>query len=204
MIDLQPLRVASGWTIKWNTFMNTDPLPEDMTAFSGSSLLHAYNRNSLRAIDLEWTPEEDFDGEFYLRVINLLEHYNPKTEAFDLVGDWENLHLEFRSKERMEIVLKIELLMLQLPAYQDPRILKSRGVVFEEAENLRFQLKNSSLDNELAEKIIKCESKQLHLLLIDHPEVQKKHLEELINSGPFRKIANRASQKLNSKAFKNR
>ena len=87
MINFQPLRITSGWTIEWNTFMKTDPHPDDMTDFSGSSLLHAYNRNKKRAINLEWRPEEDYDGEFILRVINLEEHYNSKTQDFDLVGD---------------------------------------------------------------------------------------------------------------------
>ena len=125
MSDLQPLRITSGWTIEWNTFMEKDPHPDDMLDFSGSSLLHAFNQSSKRAINLEWRPEEDPDGEFILRVINLYEEYNSRTQKVDLNGIWEAPHLELRSKNRSNIVAEIERLMVQLDTYVDPRIMES-------------------------------------------------------------------------------
>ncbi len=202
MINFQPLRIPSGWTIEWNTFMEVDPHPDDMTNFSGSSLLHAYNRHYLRALNLEWAPEEDFEGEFYLRVINLVEVFNPKTKEFDLVGDWQDPHYEFGTRERLEIVSEIERLMQQLTYYEDPRILQSRGVVHEKAEELRLKLQDKGISDALVSEIVNTQSKQLHILLIEHPGVQKHHLESLVKHGKFKKIGKRASQKLNSKAFR--
>lgn len=183
--------------------MESDPDPNNMTDFSGSSLLHANNLHIKRAINLEWRPEEDFDGEFILRVINLYDEINPRTKKVQQTGDWKNPHVEFSSRDRLVVVAKIEQLMLQLTPFEDPRIMKSEGVVFEEAENLRLKLKNESISDDLVSKIINIESKQLHLLLIDHPDIQRNHLENLIENGAFQKIAKRASQKLNSKTFRN-
>lgn len=203
MINFQPLRITSGWTIEWNTFMKTDPHPDDMTDFSGSSLLHAYNRNMKRAINLEWRPEEDYDGEFILRVINLEEHYNSKTQDFDLVGDWKNPHYEFCSRDRLKVVSEIEELMLQLPPYDDPRILKSRGVVDDEAEQIRIKLLETIVSDEVRSEILNSDHKKLQDLLLDHTDVKREDLLFLSEHGAVKGIRNKASQKLNSKPFRN-
>jgi hypothetical protein len=203
MINFQPLRIASGWTIEWNSFMKTDPHPDDMTDFSGSSLLHAYNRNTKRAINLEWKPEEDYDGEFILRVINLEEYYNSNTKEFDLSGDWENPHYEFCSRDRQKIVSEIEELMLQLLPYEDPRILKSRGVVDDEAEDIRKKLLNPKISDDVRSYILHSDHKKLQDLLLDHTDVKRKDLLFLSEHGAVKGIKNKASQKLNSKSFRN-
>lgn len=201
-MNLQPLRVISGWTIEWNTFMEVDPDPNDMSAFSGSSLLHAYNEHAKRAINLEWKPEEDPNGEFHIRVINLYEEYNSNTKKIDLVGVWETPHFEFYTKERSEAVFEIERLMLQLNPYEDPRIMKSPGIVDEEAESIRLKLEEE-LDDSIANQIFGIENKVLQNLLVDHKEVRKTDLIHLSDSGVTKGIRNKALQKLNSKAFRN-
>lgn len=204
LIEFQPLRIPSGWTIEWNTFMESDPHPDNMSDFSGSSLLHAYNDHSKRAINLAWTPEEDFEGEFFLRVINLYEDYNHHTNKVDLPGIWETPHYEFRSKSRLEVVTEIERLMLQLKPYVDPRILKSPGLIDDVAEPLRLQLQENGTNSSLVTKIIESENKVVQGLLIDDKTVRKADLEKLIELGATKGIKKKAAQKLNSKAFKNR
>ena len=61
----------------------------------------------MRAINLDWRPENDINGYYFLRVINLSKEINKKGEVY-LTGDWENLHHEFTSKSRVEIVKEIE------------------------------------------------------------------------------------------------
>lgn len=111
-IDLQPLRVISGWEIESNQFYEVDPSPTTMHYLDSSSLLHLNNRHRKKGINLEWRPENDVNGEFILRVLNLTVTFNQKTQEFDYDGDWENLHLEFRSKSRLEIVEKLEQIMI--------------------------------------------------------------------------------------------
>lgn len=204
MLDLQPLRVISGWTIEWNTFMESDPDSDDMSDFSGSSLLYAFNSHSKRAIDLAWRPEEDFNGEFLLQVIDLYEVYNPHTKKVDLSGIWDEPHFEFRSRNRLEIVAEIERLMLQLKPYDDPRILKSPGIIDEIAEPLRLQLHENGANNSLLNNIIESENKVIQDLLIDDKTVRKADLEKLVELGVTKGIKKKAAQKLNSKAFKSK
>jgi len=204
LIDFQPLRIPSGWTIEWNTFMESDPHPDNMSDFSGSSLLHAFNEHVKRSINLEWRPEEDVDGEFILRVINLQEEFNPHTNKVDLIGIWETPHYEFRSKNRLETVNEIERLMIQLKSYADPRILKSPGLIDDIAEPLRLKLEELGVNNELVNQIITSENKLIQDLLIDHKSVRKADLENLVELGATKGVKKKAAQKLNSKAFKNR
>jgi hypothetical protein len=89
-----------------------------MTYLDASSLLHLHNEQLMRAINLDFRPENDVNGHFYLRVINLTKVINPKTNAVDFDGDWDNLYYEFTSKSRTEIVEKIEQLVLQIPPYK--------------------------------------------------------------------------------------
>ena len=110
--NLQPLRITAGWKIEWNLFYEVDVTKEFIHYFDSSSLLHLSNQNILKAIDLDFRPEKDVNGHFYLRVINLTAVENPKTKEIDYDGDWENLHFEFKSKNRLEIVEQIERLLL--------------------------------------------------------------------------------------------
>ena len=115
---LHPLRIVSGWNIEWNLFYEIDPSIETMTYFDSSSLLHLNNYHVMRAINLDWKPENDVNGHYHLRVINLTEVLNPKTKKINYNGDWENLYVDFTSKNRLEIVKEIERLVVQIPPFK--------------------------------------------------------------------------------------
>jgi hypothetical protein len=115
--QLQPLRIISGWNVEWNLFYEVDPSEETMHYLDSSSLLHLENVGLMRAINLDWRPENDINGCYYLRVINLTKEIN-KRGNISFSGDWENLHHEFISKSRLEIVKEIERLLVQTPAFK--------------------------------------------------------------------------------------
>ncbi len=117
--DLQPLRITSGWNVEWNLFYEVDPSEKTMHYLDASSLLHLSNYNTMRAIDLDFRPENDLNGCFYLRVINLKKVENPKTKKIDYEGDWENLYFELTSKSRLEVVKEIERLVVQIPPFKE-------------------------------------------------------------------------------------
>ena len=92
--------------------------------------------------------------------------------------------------------------MLQLKPYQDPRILKSPGVIDDIVEPLRLELEELGVNNELVNQIIASDNKFIQDLLIDHKSVRKTHLEKLVELGASKGVKRKATQKLNSKAFK--
>ncbi len=117
-IDLQPLRITSGWEIEWNQFYEVDPSEDMMTYFGSSSLLHVNKKHARRAINLDWSPENDVNGYYYLRVLNLTEVINPRTKEISYDGDWDNLHYEFTSNNRLEVVKELERLFLQVSTFK--------------------------------------------------------------------------------------
>jgi hypothetical protein len=116
-IELQPLRIVSGWEIEWNQFYEVDPSEKAITYFDSSSLLHLHNKQLKRAIDLDWRPKNDVNGHYYLRVINITKVVHPKTKEINYEGDWEQLYHEFSSKNRLIIVKEIERLLVQTPIF---------------------------------------------------------------------------------------
>ena len=92
--SLQPLRNGAGWNIEWNLFYEIDPSENTMHYLDSSSLLHLNNYHLMRAINLDFRPENDVNGCFYLRVINLKKVENPKTKKINYEGDWENYSLK--------------------------------------------------------------------------------------------------------------
>lgn len=69
-VRLQPLRIHPDWTIDWNAFFEVDPTPETIAAgyFGGSSLFAAHSTDLRLAIDVEWRPEDDLEGQYHLTV----------------------------------------------------------------------------------------------------------------------------------------
>ena len=63
-IELQPLRITSGWLIEWNLFYEVDPSDKTMQYLDASSLLHIENHQLMRAINLDFKPENDANGFF--------------------------------------------------------------------------------------------------------------------------------------------
>ena len=89
-----------------------------MHYLDSSSLVHLNNYSLMRAINLDFRPENDVNGYFYLRVINLTEEINSKTKKVSYNGDWENLYFELKSKNRLEIVKEIERLTREIPPFK--------------------------------------------------------------------------------------
>ena len=114
---LQALRISASWHVEWNLFYEVDPSKETMIYLDSSSLLHLTNYALMRAINLDFRPENDLNGHFYLRVINLTEVINKKGNKI-YEGDWENLYFEFKSKNRLEIVNEIERLLIEIPPFK--------------------------------------------------------------------------------------
>jgi len=104
--------------VEWNQFYEVDPSEEMMTYFDSSSLLHLHNKHRKRAINLDWKPENDENGHYYLRVINITEIIHPKTKEINYDGDWDNLYYEFISNNRLEVVKEIERLLIQTPIFK--------------------------------------------------------------------------------------
>jgi len=198
----QPLRVEAGWKIYWNTFYEIDPSEETIREFAGSSLLTMYNERNNRFIDLCWRPEFDLNGRFILLVLNTLEVFNAKNNTIEFDVDWENPHLEIESRSRLEIVDKLEQLLVQLDPHNDCRILKNRGVIDQPSESFRIELNNEGLSNDLIEKIISKGNRQIQDTLIDFPNLPKEVLETLLEKGFNKKVQNKARQKLNCKRYR--
>lgn len=201
-IKLQPLRISAGWTITYNTFYEVEPVEGKEVFFDGLSLLMLNNDSIRKIIDLEWRPERDINGSYILRVINYIEHYNSKKTEYEKIPDWENLHMTFSSKSRLEMVSKLEELMPCLPVTQDERILEKRGMVSQPSESFRLELLENGLTSELISKVIDKGNSKIQTLLLDHPDINREILQLFLEKGKNKRIRNKASQKLLSKQFK--
>lgn len=63
---LQPLRVASGWSIDVNNLYHFDPTPENMEWFFGSILISGHHEKTGLCFDSRYEPEGDPAGEYVL------------------------------------------------------------------------------------------------------------------------------------------
>ncbi|WP_336127784.1 hypothetical protein [Mesoflavibacter sp. CH_XMU1422-2] len=201
-IRLQPLRVEAGWAIKYNQFYEVDPLKGNESFFEGSSLLMLEDRGRLKLIDVQWRPERNLDGKFQLEVLNFLENYNPKTNELDKDVDWENPFYSFSTKNRLELVEKLEKLMYSLPVEIDSRILIKRGEISEPSESYRLILVKEGISKKLVDKIIKNGNAQIQNLVLDQPDITRKIILNFSKNGVSKKVKNKAKQKLTSKRFK--
>jgi hypothetical protein len=200
-MNLQPLKIPSGWSVEWNVLTETDPSEETIHEFTGSSLLLLNSSTRLKAIDVSWRSEGDINGAYYLQVICLLPKFNVKTNTIEYDGLWETPELEFTTKNRLELVDKIHELLFTLKPYKDERILIQPGVVDDQNELIRLELQKG-LTSDVVSKIIKSNHKKLQDLLLNHEQVLKQTVEELVYSGVSKGIKNKAKQLLNNKRFK--
>lgn len=198
--DYQPLRIFPDWTIEWNCFFK-DAVIENRAHLAGN-LLYATSEKRKRSLELTWFPEDDPNGEFVLKVINLQEEYHKATNTILLSGDWSNPHLVYTSKNHAEIVAKIEELFFNLDDYNDERIFKSKGIIDEDLEELRLEFLEKGYSKEIAKKLIDSNNVNLQNLLLDSGEVCKNHLLFLSENGAKKGIKNKAKQKLNSKKYR--
>lgn len=110
---LQPLRVQPGWRIEWNTLYELDPTNENVQAgfFGGSSLFYATYLSCRLAVDVEWRPEDDPNGQYNLRVEYLpWERTEEGRRRKGVPIDFRNARVvhEFSTRIRLELVRDLE------------------------------------------------------------------------------------------------
>ncbi|WP_147679192.1 hypothetical protein [Algibacter pacificus] len=203
-MNLQPLKIPSGWSVDWNLLTETNPTEDTIHEFTGSSLLLITSHTRLKAIDVSWRPEGDINGAYQLKVICLLPKFNSKTNTLDYEGVWEEPEVEFSTKNRLELVDKLNHLLLYLKPYTDSRILLQPGVVDEPNESIRQELLTKGLTEEVVAKIMASNNKKLQELLLDHEAVSYADVEKLSQNGATKGVKNKAKQLLNSKQFRNK
>ncbi|WP_299002408.1 hypothetical protein [uncultured Tenacibaculum sp.] len=202
-MNLQSLKIPSGWSVEWNLLTDTDPTEDTINEFTGSSLLLINSHTRLKAIDVSWRPEGDINGAYQLQVICLLPKFNSKTNTIEYEGIWETPELEFTTKNRLELVDKLNHLLFYLKPYTDIRILLKPGVVDQPNETIRQELLANDLTEEISKKIIASNHKKLQELLLDYEAVSYADVEKLAQYGATKGVKNKAKQLLNSKQFRN-
>lgn len=101
---LQPLRIPSGWEVSYNTLIELDPSTlsvedeEKWGKFTEDLLQITHSRYHL-LLDVGWYPEGDPEGCYGLELIKDF--------------DWGNPLVDFETKQKDELVKKIELLLWQ-------------------------------------------------------------------------------------------
>jgi hypothetical protein len=201
-MNLQPLRIEAGWQVDYNQFYEVDPLPGKESYFTGSSLLILKNQARLKSIDVEWSSEGELSGEYRVNVLNYLENYTAKSDTYDIAPDWEHPVLVYSTRSRLELVDQLENLMRRLPIYEDPRICSKRGVIDQPSESYRIELENKGPSNELLARILHDGNAKIQRLLIDHTDITKEHLAEILERSISKKVKNKALQRLKSRAFR--
>ncbi|HEX4739048.1 MAG TPA: hypothetical protein VH331_15960 [Allosphingosinicella sp.] len=109
-MNLQPLRVPSGWRITWNR-LDTSSRAENGD-FGGTAIFHAVNEGSRFAVDVTFNPEFDPGGSFVLTIL-----YQPwprtergrrkKDEPFEFGRDAEEVH-RFVTQSYADLVSELE------------------------------------------------------------------------------------------------
>lgn len=201
-ITLQPLRVEAGWLVNYNQLYEVDPLPGNEHYFEGSSLLVLSNDARLKLIDVQWRPEQDLNGEYQIRVLNFVEHFNPKNNTFDKEVYWDNPFLTYTTKSRLKLVEKLEEFMRCLPVFHDPRITLKRGVVDELSESFCIELTTDGFSLELAKRILEQGSANIQNWALDSKEISREILLEFAEKGLTKSIRNKAKQTLNQKQYR--
>ena len=201
-MNLQPLKIPAGWTVEWNVLTDIDPTEDNIHEFTGNLLL-INSPTRLKSIDVSWKPEGDINGYYQLQVIYLLPKFNTKTNTIEYEGVWKTPELEFKTKNRLELVDKINYLLFTVKPYIDTRILLKPGIVDEPNEAVRQDLLVNGLTKEVATKIIASNHKKLQELMLDHKAVSYADVQKLSQEGASKGVKNKAKQLLNSKQFRN-
>lgn len=95
--QLQPLRISTGWKVKYNVFSEYD-VEKDGEEYAEElceDLLQLEKKNLL--IDLGWYPEGDMQGSYQLYLVDKIQK-NPFASPLKL----------FTSRSKTEIIEKIE------------------------------------------------------------------------------------------------
>lgn len=201
-IWLQRFLVPTGWKVDWHQFYEVDPTPETMHYFDSPTLLMIYHQHANLLLDMSWKPEGDQEGEFILKLIPCIEVYNPHTKRLDGEGLWEAPIDEFRTRNRLKLVEKIENWLECSKGYEDPRILKSPGEVDEPSESLRLRMLEEGLTMEIYESILSKGNRILQLMLINHNDIAPSMLQTMMEKAVKKGLRKRATDIFNSKRFR--
>jgi len=108
-VPLQSLEIPTGWTVTWNQFYDIEPnsniyldgLPDgDVWELFLQDLLQLKHFNKNIILDLGWTPEANPEGSYLLQVI--------------ADEDWSTPIVVYKSKNKSEVVGKIDDLLLKI------------------------------------------------------------------------------------------
>ena len=201
-MNLQPLRIEAGWQVEYNQLYEVDATAGNEHYFEGSSLLMLKNSGRLKLIDVEWRPERDLKGAYFVRVLNYVENFNHKTNEMSSSPDWKKPHFAFSTQSRQTLVQQLEELMRLLPKYEDPRIVIKRGVVDEIGEQYRLQFLQHGFSEQLINNIINNGSAAIQQYILNQKSIPKAVLILFSKDGITKKIRNQAFRKLNSKQFR--
>ena len=103
-IPFQPLQITTGWLVEYNEFRDIEPYSDiEVEGLPDNDVWELFLQNLLFlkhefygiSLDLGWTPEAEPEGSYKLTVLKN--------------GDWDNPLLYFKSKNKDEIVEKINL-----------------------------------------------------------------------------------------------
>ena len=103
-IQLQPLRISTGWNVVWNQFFDIYPNPkikvrglpnDDVLELFNQDLLQLKNEKRKLLLDLGWIPEADPEGTYELTLVHS--------------EDWDNPVATYKSKDKDNIVEQINL-----------------------------------------------------------------------------------------------
>ena len=193
---LQALRIPSGWFVSWNAFPDLPVSEQTIGEFSSNSLLLIHQPSINKTIEVVWLPENDINGQFHLLVLNSLEVFNPVTKNYDISADWEDIDFKFLTPDRNQLIKELEYQLRTVTPFKDPRILIKRGVVHQEAEQLRKQLKSNPPDAKIFQQVLRIAHPTLDLCLINHPDITEEMLRYFITNGQNKKIKNQAKHVL--------
>ncbi|NVK51404.1 MAG: hypothetical protein HWD85_00610 [Flavobacteriaceae bacterium] len=199
--EFQPLRIYQGWEVTYNLFFEEQFTEENIHQYPGPTLLNLYSSRRNQHIDVSWQPEGDIKGSYILQMFNTREVFNEKNNLLEVDFDDEP-HTEFKSKNKDEIVSKLEDLMWFSKGYKDPRILKNRGVVDEPSESYRIELEKEGLTQALLDKILKDGNRKIQDLILDHKDITKEIIERFFYEGCSNKVKNKAAQMMKQKKFR--
>ena len=195
-MQLQPLRIPSGWTVNLNSFFEHN-IDENncWLEFSSPAMLSLSHSVKKKHIELCWHPVSDLNGEYHLVVFNIVEKYNFEKEKLEIELD-DEATMTFKSKNRIEIAAKIEELTNNLDEYKDPIIYKKRGVIDEKAEAVRLKILENDLDDHLIDEIISNGHSKNQNLLLDSPNISTEVVKKLSEVGKSKGVRNKAKHKL--------
>lgn len=203
-ISLQRILVPTGWRVDWYQFYEVDPTAEMMHYFDSPTLLMMYHQHANLLLDMSWQPESDPKGEFILKLLPCLEVFNAQTNRIEGEGHWEEVLEEFRTKDRLELVERIEYLLQFSKKYEDPRILKSPGIIDQPSESLRLRLLEEGLTLSLFEAIVETGNQIIQLKVIEHPEVTPDMLQVMMEKAIKKGLKKRATDIFKSRKFRTR